>query len=78
MERSTTVKFQGEELEEWQALLEIERRKLQEDMEVWRHNNKIKNIVYCTFTQRMKHPVAPDKHVTFEITVMCTKNMIAK
>ena len=51
MERSTTVKFQGEELEEWQALLEIERRKLQEDMEVWRHNNKIKNIQITQRTQ---------------------------
>ena len=51
MERRATVKFQGEELEEWEALLEVERRKLKEDMEVWRHNNKIKNIQITQRTQ---------------------------
>jgi hypothetical protein len=72
MERRATVKFQGEELEEWEALLEVERRKLKEDMEVWRHNNKIKNIQITQRTQterqtrkqrlaRLESEVAADK-----------------
>ena len=72
MERRATVKFQGEELEEWEALLEVERRKLKEDMEVWRHNNKIKSIQITQRTQterqtrkqrlaRLESEVAADK-----------------